>query len=266
MTTKQTAAAILVFSFFFLFLHNTKTLSESKPLPSLPFEEIKLEAKSAYVFDITRNKEVFKLNADAPLPLASLTKIMTAVVALENIPQGQKLTDLLSIMLISSSNDVATELSLGVELPSSLGSSTPFVSLMNKKAEELDLGQTVFLNPTGLDISPDIAGAHGSAKDVFKLMDYFIKNYQEIAKITGYESIIVNSHIFKNTDKLTEQLPGIVAGKTGFSDLAGGNLAVIIDIGLGHPVAIIVLGSTEEGRFEDVKKLYKATFKTLTSQ
>ncbi|MFA4890333.1 MAG: hypothetical protein WC587_01725 [Candidatus Paceibacterota bacterium] len=230
------------------------------------FKDINLEAKAAYVFDVAKNKPIFELNADTRLPLASLTKIMTAVVALENIPQEQKTADLLSIMLVSSSNDAAVALSLGVELPSGLGSSTPFVSLMNKKAEEIGMAQTSFFNPTGLDVSFESAGAYGSARDAAKLMEYFVKNYPKVAEATRYESLNVGSKNFKNTDKLAEFLPGIIAGKTGTTDLAGGNLVVAIDIGLGHPVIIAVLGSTEEGRFEDVKKLYEATVKSLTSE
>lgn len=253
MTIKQTAITILVFSFFFLFLHNAKTLSESNPSPISPFKEIKLEAKSAYVFDLVKNETIFEMNADTSLPLASLTKIMTAIVALENTSPDQ---DLLSVMLISSSNDAAAALSAG----------SGFVPLMNKKAEELDLGQTSFLNTTGLDVSVESAGAYGSARDVTKLMEYFVKNYPKVAEVTRYESVNINSQIFKNTDKLAERLPGIIAGKTGSTDLAGGNLAVVIDIGLGHPVIIVVLGSTEEGRFEDVEDLYEATVKSLTSK
>jgi D-alanyl-D-alanine carboxypeptidase len=79
-----------------------------------------------------------------------------------------------------------------------------------------------------------------------------------VAEATRYEEFNMDSKIFKNTDKLAENLPGLIAGKTGFSDLAGGNLAVAVDIGLNHPVIIVVLGSTEEGRFEDVKELYYA--------
>ena len=54
-------------------------------------------------------------------------------------------------------------------------------------------------------------------------------------------------------------MPGLLRSKTGFTDLAGGNLAVIFDAGMNHPVAIVVLGSTQSGRFTDVKTLMAAT-------
>ena len=68
-------------------------------------------------------------------------------------------------------------------------------------------------------------------------------------------------HKTKNTDELVNEIPGLIAGKTGYSDLAGGNLAVIFDAGFDHPLAVVVLGSTSEGRFNDVKQLVAAAVK-----
>ena len=269
MSDKQIAILVAIFSFFLVIFHNATIFSGAKGISQEKlgkakaanyFENLNLEAKAVYVFDMASNKPIFEMNADTRMPLASLTKLMTAIVALENVSPNP---DMLSIMLVSSSNEAALALSLGVELPSKLGSSTPFVSLMNKKAEEIGMAQTSFYNPTGLDVSFESAGAYGSARDVTKLMEYFIKKYPKVAEVTRYESLIANSRVFKNTDKLTEYLPGIIAGKTGSTDLAGGNLVVVMDIGLGHPVVISVLGSTEEGRFEDVKKLYYATMESI---
>lgn len=266
MTNKQIAITIAVFSFFVAFFHNATifggagdaSFRESQKTKTADyFNDLNLEAKAVYVFDAAEQKPIFEMNSDTRLPLASLTKIMTAIVSLENIQQEKKTADLLSVMLVSSSNDAASELASTTE---------NFVSLMNRKAEDVGLAQTSFFNPTGLDVSFESAGAYGSARDAAKLMEYFVKNYPEVAEATRHEEIVVNSQIYKNTDELTERLPGIIAGKTGSTDLAGGNLVVVMDIGLGHPVVISVLGSTEEGRFEDVKKLYEATVKSLTSR
>lgn len=75
--------------------------------------------------------------------------------------------------------------------------------------------------------------------------------------------IDINSRKFKNTNQIVNFLPGFVAGKTGFSDLAGGNLAVVVDTGYQHPLIIVVLGSTFEGRFSDVITLYKAALSDI---
>lgn len=282
MSDKQVAILIAVFSFLLVIFHNatifsgTKNVSQEKAEVIDYFGNIKLEAKSAYVFDMAKNRPLFEFNADTRFPLASLAKIMTAIVALENMPQDFKIIigpeavaqegdsgfavgeiwkmgELLSVMLVSSSNDAAA----------ALGAGSGFVSLMNEKAEEIGMAQTSFFNQTGLDASLESAGAYGSARDVTKLMEYFIKNYPKIAEVTRYESLSAGFRNFKNTDRLIEHLPGIIAGKTGFSNLAGGNLVVVMDIGLGHPVIIAVLGSTEEGRFEDVKKLYYAIMESI---
>ena len=128
---------------------------------------------------------------------------------------------------------------------------------MNRKAQELNLSQTYFLNPTGLDMSEHLAGSYGSAKDVADLISYIFRNYPSITEITQYDSVNVNSRNFSNTNKLVNKLSRLLSGKTGFSDLAGGNLAVITDIGFNRPVAIVVLGSSREGRFDDVEKLHQ---------
>ena len=66
-----------------------------------------------------------------------------------------------------------------------------------------------------------------------------------------------------NTNTEITKLPQVLASKTGFTDLAGGNLAVVVDVGLNHPVVIVVLGSSKEGRFSDVEFLAWASVDTL---
>lgn len=281
---KIKASVIILFSLFFLFSYVAEISPQEEENVTLncnnyleeakSFSDIQLEAKSAYVFDIFKNEPIFELNAHSQLPLASLTKIMTAIIAMENIPQdsfieikneavsqegdyglklGEKwqVLDLIDSMLVSSSNDAAFALALG-----SNKQINEFVALMNNKAKELSLMQTYFFNPTGLDVYQDIAGGYGSAKDIASLLNYSLKNHPSLLRSTSLEKIDINSRFFKNTNALIEELPGVIASKTGFSHLAGGNLAMIVNIGLQRPVIIVVLGSSEKGRFEDVKKLY----------
>lgn len=276
MMKKRTILAIALFSALFLIFYFSgpdKSGEKARPVAEIspeirvaPFDNIRLEAKSAYVFDVIAEKPIFELNADSQLALASLTKLMTAAVAKENIPEwilininGEKwkISDLLDAMLISSSNDAAAAIAL---------SRNDFISLMNRKSDELKLNQTYFLNSTGLDSSNHIAGAYGSARDVANLLNYLIKNHPSLLETTQYNEVQINSRSFKNTNKLIDEMPGIIAGKTGFSDLAGGNLAVVFDIGLEHPIIIVALGSSEEGRFKDVRALYEETLKYFGSQ
>ena len=204
---------------------------------------------------------------------------MTAVVAEENLPsyllitipleailqegdegflagEQWQINELIDAMLISSSNDAA--FALAFEYDKNFPGNGDFVSLMNRKAEELGLMQTYFMNPTGLDLSENNAGAYGSAKDIAKLFVYAMKNHFSLIETTRLGEINLHSRKFKNTDQIINDLAGFIAGKTGFSDLAGGNLAVIVDKGYAHPIVIVVLGSTSEARFSDVKALYQA--------
>ena len=256
---------------------------------------VKLEAKSAYVFGVSENKPIFSLNENLQLPLASLTKIMTALVAEEDIPsyalisvsknaiaqEGNNglmiderwpLLDLIDVMLISSSNDAAYALAeeggrvsefvkKEVAPPSSEvrppDLTSRFVSLMNQKAAELGLTQTYFFNPTGLDISESQSGAYGSVKDMADLFLYILKEKASLFEITRYSTLKIDSREFKNTNIISNEIPRVIFSKTGFSDLAGGNLAMVVDRGFENYVIIVVMGSTEQGRFEDVKKLYQ---------
>ena len=138
---------------------------------------------------------------------------------------------------------------------------------MNAKARKLGLAQTYYLNATGLDGSEQVSGGYGSARDVAFLLAYIIKNAPHAISATRYSSVAVvssqASYTAKNTNSSLPQIPGLIASKTGFTTLAGGNLAVVFDAGFNHPIAVVVLGSTREGRFRDVQKLVAASFEAI---
>ena len=77
-------------------------------------------------------------------------------------------------------------------------------------------------------------------------------------EVTRLKSISLHGREFQYTDLIIGDLAGFIAGKTGFSDLAGGNLAVAVDNGFNRPFVIVVLGSTFDGRFNDVRNLFNA--------
>lgn len=277
--------ALIVFVFNFLMpLKNIGVLSENQKNkqtepnkePGLP--QIIVEAKSACVFDVAENKFLFELNSEKPMPLASLTKLMTAVIAQENMPETSKieitkeavaqegdsdlktgetilLKKLLPIMLASSSNDAAFAIATSLQ-KNAEPDGDEFVKLMNEKARELNLHSMYFSNSTGLDISKDQAGAYGSCKDVTSLMKYILSAHADLLEPTEKGWVYLDDgRKFENTNKLLSKLPSFIGGKTGSSDLAGGNLTVALDKGLNHPLVITVLGSTLEGRFKDIETL-----------
>lgn len=95
-----------------------------------------------------------------------------------------------------------------------------------------------------------------------------VKKFPKGFEATRYKSITVASvgnaeYTIANTNAVVDQIPGLVASKTGYTELAGGNLVVLFDAGPQHPIVISVLGSTREGRFTDVLALVDATLSYL---
>ncbi|MEK7135307.1 MAG: hypothetical protein AAB780_01230 [Patescibacteria group bacterium] len=256
------------------------------------FPVVALRAKSAYVYDARTQTVLFAKDENERLSLASLTKLMAAVVATDISPEYAQvivsqeairadgdsgllpderwtLQDLLDFSLMSSSNDGirAVALSLGALSRFDANESEiidDFVKAMNNKALELDLKNTYFWNETGLDESEVKGGGYGSARDVAMLLEYILGAEPHLLEATRQAettitSIDNNKHVAKNTNRLASDTPGLIGSKTGYTDTAGGNLAFVFDPELGRPIIVTILGSTASGRFEDAKKLIDAT-------
>ncbi len=263
--------------------------SNASVVNSVPqkLENIPLRATAAYVWDVRAQRALFTKNESAQLPLASITKLMTALLAYELIEQdvttsvsvnairqegssglsaGEQLDiqELTELALIASSNDAAYELAASVgELLGERDGVSQFVTGMNIRAAELGLETLEFKNMTGLDVSASQAGAIGSAQDISFLMEYILDNYPEILAPTQKESTrVYNSagqyHDAENTNEIVSKIPNLLGSKTGYTDLAGGNLTIAFDLGLNRPIIVTVLGSTREERFSDVLKLVAA--------
>lgn len=262
------------------------------------FANISIAAKSAIVWDVVEGKALYEKNADESLPLASLTKVMTALTVSKMLkgssnikidqsflaPEGDSglkvgdswtAKDLLDYTLITSSNDGAYALASvaqaakimdgGVANPQS---DEAFIRAMNDTAREVGLQNSRFWNEHGLDRNADRGGAYGSARDMAKLVEYILKKQPDLLEATRYKSLAINStearYEATNTNQFVDSIPGILASKTGYTDLAGGNLVIAYDAGLGRPIVITVLGSTQEGRFDDTLKLVNASLEDIT--
>lgn len=254
------------------------------------FTKLKLKAKAVSVYDVNSGRTIFAINSDTQLPLASITKLMTALTAVELLGEDSKITikseflreegdsglaiseswnlkDLLDFSLVSSSNDGARSVAsvIGAAKLNSpdydLGRKQ-FIEKMNVKAKDIGLKQAFFVNETGLDVG-DVSGGYASATDVSNLMKYLIQKHPEVIEATRYESLNIKSdsknHKAQNTNDIVNSIPGLIASKTGFTDLAGGNLVIAFDASLNKPIIVTVLGSTQNGRFEDVQKLVNAS-------
>jgi serine-type D-Ala-D-Ala carboxypeptidase (penicillin-binding protein 5/6) len=291
------AVIILAVVFMFFLIYSVVNKPPAKivsliasPVASKAFDNVNLIGKSAYVFDVANHKVIYKKNEFVQLPLASITKLMTALTALELLPKDShitikkeflqeegdtglldgeswRLSNLLDFSLLVSSNDGARSVASVIgafDLKTTdydLGRKD-FIAQMNTEAERIGLKETYFINESGLD-EGNISGGYGSAIDVAKLMQYILTNKPEIVEDTKYPSVDIKSlskiHTAKNTNTDIGAIPGLLASKTGYTELAGGNLVVAFDASIGKPIIIVVLGSTESGRFQDVSSLVKAS-------
>ena len=261
------------------------------------FPIVNIGAKAAYVYDIHTKTVLFAKNENTRLPLASLTKVMSALVAQDLSPlygivvvssealtaegdsgliQNEKwsLKDILDFSLLTSSNDGMRAVALSLGALSSAKASpeeiiNDFVGEMNRKASELGLKNTYFWNETGLDESDLKGGAYGTARDISTLLEYALINYPEMFAATresvgAFQSLDNHRHLAKNTNGLATEIPGLLASKTGYTNTAGGNLVIAFDPELGRPIIVSILGSSEQGRFEDVHILVRAVMNYIS--
>ncbi len=242
-------------------------------------------AKSIGVFLIDEKENLIKTlylkNPDKKLSLASITKIMTAIIALEKMNNKKiKITkydlneygdnglvenevfsveNLVKFMLMVSSNDAARAIAMSYN--NTKNSRNDFVKEMNKKADELKMDHTLFFSESGLDTTNNVGGAYSTILDLKKMIYYFYKKYSNISKYTSVFKRTIKSdkknHILINTNKLLKSdiYNRYIFSKTGYTDLTGGNLVTIYSANNRYKVMIIVIGSTKKGRFFDVDKI-----------
>ena len=249
-------------------------------------------AESAYVLDLTNNRILYEKNPDVQLPLASLVKVPLVLAVSEvigpedeilipphttpdgagiRIPPGLRFSarDLMSFTLVASSNEGADLLAasandaIRARYHEAQGDSS-VVWRMSAIVKGLGLDHLLFLNTNGLDLSETQAGAYGSAHDVAHLFAYAASSSPALFEHTARTSITIKARSGEtvtgvNTDDALPAIPGIIMGKTGYTALAGGNLAVVFEVGPSHPVVAVVLHSTQDGRFADMKTLITAT-------
>lgn len=246
------------------------------------FDDYTFSAKSVFILDDTTGEVLYGENSDEAFEFASITKLMTALVALEYSPdqiitideesyategntgllvgeRWQKI-DLVVYMLTNSSNDAAEALARSYPR-----GREKFIERMNDTAREFGFGTLQFQNPTGLNETEDWGGK-GSAQDVARLLSVLYKKHPEIFVGTTQKEFVVASldteHVAENTNLVANALFGIQASKTGYTDQAGGSLAVRFNIGLDTPVIAVILGTdTREERFEDMFEVVKGVAK-----
>ncbi len=213
------------------------------------FKKEDILARSYVIYDLTNKKLIIGEKENEKVPLASITKLMTAYVALENCNDILKLE--LDRLLIASNNESSDYIA------DNCPNSTEFIKKMNEIAKKNDLNMS-YVNPSGLDIDEDLekeiemtASNYGSAMSVVKLINLF---YDKNPEILSHTTRSMFSGI-KNTNDIVEKIPFLIGSKTGFTDMAGGNLVTIYEVTKEERFAIVVLGSTKEGRYKDTELL-----------
>ena len=249
--------------------YNSPPISYGKPLPDF-------SAKAIFIKDISTDTVLFQKQATMPVPIASTTKIMTALVGIENFKQNSVLTvkdggdipgatvglfsgedlsfrSLLYGMLLSSGNDAAYTIAENFS-----GGVLGFVSQMNKKAKELNLENTHFDNPAGFD-SPN---HFSTAKDLATVTEEAIKDPTLSRVFATKETDIISldkkyKHKLHNLNKLLSSVRGVLGVKTGTTPQSKENLVTLVERE-GHKVLIVVLGS--EDRFTETTNLIDWTY------
>lgn len=256
-------------------IQNYKYPPLSKNIPPPP-----LSAKAVLVKDLDTGEILYQKNNHSRIPIASTTKIMTALVASEYFAQNAPLTvrqggnisgsrvglvngeslsfrSLLYGMLLNSGNDAA--FAIAENYP---GGVANFVANMNKKAEALGATNTHFDNPAGFD-SPN---HFSSASDLALITEEALKS-EILARIFSTKDTEVTSldktkkYKLHNLNKLLSSVSGVLGVKTGYTDLAKENLVGLVERD-GHKILTVVLGSDD--RFGESTTLIEWTFQNFS--
>lgn len=233
-----------------------------------------LDANAAMLVHRESGKVLYEKNATLQVPIASLTKLLSALVVVDLFDpsevvtiasgsvrvDGQKQTlylgermivrDLMSMMLVESSNDAAYALAAYAR-----EQGIDFVAEMNQRAAALQMSDCRFTDPAGLDDS-----AYCAARDLLRLVEAALQTAPQLWPIMAQSQLTVWSadgkliHEIKSTDELLGLIPGVVGGKTGYTDGALGCLILVVKLpGKDDTLISIVLGS--RSRFVDTTSL-----------
>ena len=252
--------------------------------------DLQIDAKSSLLMDFDSGTVLFEDNADEKVPVASIVKLMTALITMEEIEAGnlaldEKLTttenasgmggsqvfidpyveysidDMLKSTIVASANDASVALAEKIS-----GSEQTFVSRMNKRAQELGLKDTVYVNASGL---PE-PGQYSTARDVAKLFKEVVshKLYFEYSTIwmdhlihpSGRKTEVVN------TNKLIRYFKGCDAGKTGSTDEAGYCLVATAEKGNMRLISVVLGATTSTARFNESSKLLNYGFSNFENK
>ncbi len=243
--------------------------------------ELDIPAKSAVLMDVATGTVLFASNEHEPLAPASVTKVMTMLLTMVGIDSGRigwndtvtaseaaaakggsqvflkvgetmSVTEMLKSIAVSSANDCACAMAEHIA-----GSEAAFVELMNRRAKELGMNDTNFVNCTGLDDDAEAAAHKTSALDIAIMSRELLKNHPDIKKFTTIwmDTIRGGSFGLSNTNKLIRFYQGATGLKTGFTSSAGYCLSASAQREGMELIAVVMGCENSQKRFAACKSL-----------
>lgn len=244
---------------------------------------ISTSAQASILLDQDSNRILYGQNIDTVRSVASISKIMTGILAVESgkldhtvtinnvvlraygsgiyvkVGEKLKLRDLVYGLMLRSGNDAALAIADYVG-----GSVDKFVALMNEKAKEIGMKNTTFHNPSGLDEEEEV-GNYSTAYDMAILMSYAMKN-EDFKKIVGTKKYTLktnkNHYIWYNKNKLLQTYQYATGGKTGFTKKARRTLVSTATKG---NVNLIAVTLNDGNDFQDHENLHEYGFDNFQS-
>jgi D-alanyl-D-alanine endopeptidase (penicillin-binding protein 7) len=242
-----------------------------RPVPRVPTPRI--QAQAAIILDPVTGETLWERNSHELRAIASITKVMTVMLFLDQEPnlardvvissqdvrlasttylsRGERVTlrDLLHLTLVASDNAAARALARV-----SPWGTQRFIARMNKKAAELDLRQTRFTDPSGLD-EGNVSSAHDVAHLIFEA-----SRRPQVSEIMRKRTYRIRTsrraRDIRSTNRLLGTRRDVILGKTGYIDDAGYCLATLVDLDEDRFVSVVVLGArSSSGRFTAASRL-----------
>ncbi len=259
---------IILFLFLFLF-----------PIPVFALSD---SSHNSIVMDIDSGRILYQKNSNSRHLIASITKIMTLVVALDHAnpkdiyqageevlemygtniyieyKEKMSLNDLLYGLMLRSGNDAAVVIANHVSK-----NEKEFVKLMNRKAKEIGMKNTVFANPHGLD---EVTQNYSTAYDMAVLSSYAYKNYPLFRKISGTYRYVSKgndkTYLWYNRNKLLKSYEYTTGGKTGYTPSAG---KTFVSTARKNNLDLTIVTLNDSDTYENHKQLYENIYKNYAS-
>ncbi len=246
--------------------------------------DLSVSAQASVLMCANTGEILYEKNADKRMPIASTTKIMTAILALEFASVDDKeveftadmtaegssmylqvgdvvhLSDLVKGLMAASGNDAANAIAYAVA-----GSSENFADRMNDRAQTLGMENTHFVTPSGLDADEH----YSTARDMAVLMSYAMEN-EDFAEITSQKSVRVDfvrpsdkRNTYSNHNRLLSLYDGCIGGKTGFTKTAG---RCLVTFAQRDGIQLIAVTLDAPNDWKDHERLYDYGFDMLESK